>query len=183
MRRRALLALVCLLLVPAIIVVGVTAAFDTNQLCVDDVGRWYQTTYGFGCSAPEVLLKSNTLYGNGTFQFVIINPASVAISIQRVTITSSAFPASTTMISYPSQVATVNGTVATYAAYTENSFSWGSTNTSLECTGAALVPIASNSVQTESCTFLGAAIHTGDIYGYVILFSDGMPVSASIVAE
>ena len=52
-----------------------------------------------------------------------------------------------------------------------------------DSTGVSFVSIAANSVQTESCAFVGTAIHSGDTYDYVISFSDGMPISGSAIAE
>jgi hypothetical protein len=160
-RKTVLLALTCLLGVPVIIYASVTAAFATNQLCVDDLGRWYLPTYGFGCRTPQLLLQTDTLYGNFTFKFVLNNPASITIPIEGLTIINHGYAASSTMISHPTQVVTVNDTVTTYPAYTEASYSWTNANTSLECMGgaASFVPIASNSVQTESCIFSSSQLH------------------------
>ena len=179
-KRLALLVIsLCIVLIPTVIVIG----FDNSiPSCMNDIGQRYTPTTGFGCTPPELLIQNQILDGNGTFLFTIFNPAPTTISISAVTITNYAYPVSTLITNYPEMTGTVNGSLTTNPAYSMSSRSFTNTNVSLSCTGA-FVPIASNSLQSESCNFFSQSIASGDEYSYSITFSAGLPILGSLIVQ
>jgi hypothetical protein len=172
---------------------GVTIAiFVVVALSVVSVGLFFsQNLLSSGSSFQSdgtAVIQNSTLFTNGTFQFVLGNPASSQVNIVAFTMRpawNNSAAQNCPTCSSPQISETGNNTSPAPNQIETTTTTTGADNASspaISISTSDLVPISGRSFQSEKCILVPGAIHAGGEYVFVINLSSGQTLSGNIIA-